>query len=51
MLRYFSQPIDGEAIPLEARIVTACDAFNAMVTTRAYRQAMPLTAATRVAAE
>ncbi len=32
----------GEAIPLEARIVSACDAFNAMVTTRSYRQAMPL---------
>jgi putative nucleotidyltransferase with HDIG domain len=32
----------GEAIPLEARIVSACDAFNAMTTTRSYRQAMPL---------
>jgi HD-GYP domain-containing protein (c-di-GMP phosphodiesterase class II) len=32
----------GEEIPLEARIVTACDAFNAMVTTRSYRKAMPL---------
>jgi putative nucleotidyltransferase with HDIG domain len=31
----------GEEIPLEARIVTACDAFNAMTTTRAYRVAMP----------
>ncbi len=35
----------GEAIPLEARIVAACDAFNAMTTTRSYRQAMPLGAA------
>jgi HD-GYP domain-containing protein (c-di-GMP phosphodiesterase class II) len=36
----------GEAIPLEARIIGACDAFNAMTTTRAYRQAMaPATAA------
>jgi putative nucleotidyltransferase with HDIG domain len=28
------------AIPLEARIVCACDAFNAMTTTRSYRKAM-----------
>jgi len=32
----------GEDIPLEARIVAACDAFNAMTTTRSYRSAMPL---------
>jgi putative nucleotidyltransferase with HDIG domain len=32
----------GEAIPLEARIVSCCDAFNAMTTTRSYRAAMPL---------
>jgi putative nucleotidyltransferase with HDIG domain len=30
----------GEAIPLEARVVAACDAFNAMTTTRSYRNAM-----------
>ena len=30
----------GERIPLEARIVSACDAFNAMTTTRSYRKAM-----------
>ncbi len=35
----------GEEIPLEARIVSACDAFNAMTTTRSYRQAMPLSEA------
>jgi putative nucleotidyltransferase with HDIG domain len=35
----------GEEIPLEARIVSTCDAFNAMVTTRSYRRAMPLNAA------
>ncbi len=29
-------------IPLEARIVSACDAFNAMTTTRSYRKAMSL---------
>jgi putative nucleotidyltransferase with HDIG domain len=30
-----------EAIPLEARIVACCDAWNAMTTTRSYREAMP----------
>ncbi len=30
----------GEAIPVEARIVTCCDAFSAMTTTRSYRKAM-----------
>src|SRR5690242_8495228 len=32
--------LKGEEIPLEARIVSACDAFNAMTTTRSYRRAM-----------
>jgi putative nucleotidyltransferase with HDIG domain len=31
----------GEQIPLEARIISCCDAFNAMTTTRPYRRAMP----------
>ncbi len=35
----------AQTIPLEARIVSACDAFNAMTTTRSYRQAMSLPAA------
>jgi putative nucleotidyltransferase with HDIG domain len=35
----------GEQIPIEARIVTACDSYNAMTTTRSYRQAMPVTEA------
>jgi HD-GYP domain-containing protein (c-di-GMP phosphodiesterase class II) len=35
----------GKAIPIEARIVTCCDAFSAMTTTRSYRKAMPLKAA------
>ena len=30
----------GEAIPIEARICSACDAFSAMTTDRAYRPAM-----------
>jgi HD-GYP domain-containing protein (c-di-GMP phosphodiesterase class II) len=32
----------GEEIPIEARIVTCCDAFSAMTTTRSYRKAMPV---------
>jgi putative nucleotidyltransferase with HDIG domain len=31
----------GEAIPLEARIITCCDAWNAMRTDRSYRRALP----------
>jgi putative nucleotidyltransferase with HDIG domain len=31
-----------EAIPLAARIVCCCDAFNAMTTDRSYRRALPL---------
>jgi HD-GYP domain-containing protein (c-di-GMP phosphodiesterase class II) len=32
--------LTGEEIPLEARIICACDAYNAMTTTRSYREAM-----------
>ncbi len=32
----------GEDIPLGARIVAVCDAYDAMVTTRPYRSAMPV---------
>ena len=32
----------GEQIPIEARIVSSCDAFSAMTTDRAYRDAMPV---------
>jgi putative nucleotidyltransferase with HDIG domain len=35
----------GAAIPHESRIVSCCDAFNAMTTDRAYRAAMTLDAA------
>jgi HD-GYP domain-containing protein (c-di-GMP phosphodiesterase class II) len=35
----------GEAIPVEARVICCCDAFNAMVTDRPYRGAMPLSEA------
>jgi putative nucleotidyltransferase with HDIG domain len=37
--------LKGGEIPLEARIVSCCDAFNAMTTTRSYRVAMPTEAA------
>jgi len=37
--------LEGERIPIEARIVCACDAFNAMTTNRPYRPAMALTEA------
>jgi HD-GYP domain-containing protein (c-di-GMP phosphodiesterase class II) len=37
--------LKGVAIPLEARIVSCCDAFNAMTTDRAYRPAMSVDAA------
>jgi len=30
----------GEVIPIEARIITACDSWNAMTTTRPYRAAL-----------
>jgi HD-GYP domain-containing protein (c-di-GMP phosphodiesterase class II) len=32
--------LQGEEIPLEARIICCCDAYNAMTTTRPYRKAM-----------
>jgi putative nucleotidyltransferase with HDIG domain len=32
----------SEAIPVAARIISACDAFNAMTTDRSYRKALPL---------
>jgi diguanylate cyclase (GGDEF)-like protein len=37
----------GEEIPLEARIIFACDAFHAMTTDRPYRQALPTEEARR----
>jgi HD-GYP domain-containing protein (c-di-GMP phosphodiesterase class II) len=35
----------GEEIPLIARIVSCCDAFNAMTTNRPYRKALPVSEA------
>jgi putative nucleotidyltransferase with HDIG domain len=35
----------GEGIPLEARIISCCDSWNAMRTDRSYREALPYDAA------
>jgi HD-GYP domain-containing protein (c-di-GMP phosphodiesterase class II) len=40
--RGYPDGFSGEEIPLAARIVCCCDAFNAMTTDRAYRKALPL---------
>ena len=37
--------LTGEAIPLEARIISACDTWNAMRTDRSYRKRLPFEAA------
>ena len=34
--------LSGDAIPIAARVITACDAFNAMTTDRPYRAALPV---------
>jgi HD-GYP domain-containing protein (c-di-GMP phosphodiesterase class II) len=36
----YPDALAGETIPIVARIVSCCDAFNAMTTTRSYRAAM-----------
>lgn len=36
--------LKGEEIPIESRIIHACDAFHAMASDRAYRKALPLDA-------
>jgi HD-GYP domain-containing protein (c-di-GMP phosphodiesterase class II) len=43
--RGYPDGLAGENIPLAARIVFACDAYNAMTTDRPYRDAMPSEAA------
>ncbi len=42
----FPDRLRGSAIPLPARIVAAADAFDAMTSARAYRDALPLKVAT-----
>ena len=36
----YPEGLAGTAIPVGSRIILACDAFNAMITTRPYREAM-----------
>ena len=43
--RGYPDGLTGEDIPLIARIVSCCDAFNAMTTDRPYRAALPLSQA------
>jgi HD-GYP domain-containing protein (c-di-GMP phosphodiesterase class II) len=43
--RGYPDGLAGEAIPIEARVVACCDAYNAMTTTRSYRDAMSADAA------
>jgi response regulator RpfG family c-di-GMP phosphodiesterase len=43
--RGYPDGLRGEEIPLLARIVSVTDAFDAMTTTRSYRQAMPIASA------
>jgi HD-GYP domain-containing protein (c-di-GMP phosphodiesterase class II) len=40
--RGYPDGLAGEAIPIESRIVSVCDAFSAMTTDRPYRPAMPI---------
>jgi two-component system, cell cycle response regulator len=37
--------LTGDEIPLGSRIVAVCDSWDAMTTTRAYRDAMPISEA------
>jgi HD-GYP domain-containing protein (c-di-GMP phosphodiesterase class II) len=43
----YPDALAGDAIPLEARIITCCDSYNAMTTTRSYRKALSAEVATR----
>ncbi|WP_053226097.1 HD-GYP domain-containing protein [Solirubrobacter soli] len=43
----YPDALAGDTIPLEARIITCCDSYNAMTTTRSYRKALSAEVATR----
>lgn len=43
----YPDQLQGNAIPIEARIILVCDAFDAMTTDRPYRKALPVEEATR----
>jgi hypothetical protein len=38
----YPRGLAGEAVPIDARIVGICDAFDAMTSTRPYRRGMPI---------
>lgn len=46
--RGYPQQLCGDAIPLDARIVGICDAFDAMTSTRPYRAGMPIEKALQI---
>jgi putative nucleotidyltransferase with HDIG domain len=43
----YPDELAAEAIPIEARIITVCDSWNAMTTTRSYREALTAEVAQR----
>ena len=49
--RGYPRGLAGEAVPLDARIVGICDAFDAMTSTRPYRRGMPIAKALEIIRE
>jgi len=49
--RGYPQRLQGKDIPLDARIVGICDAFDAMTSNRPYRRGMPVAQALSIIAE
>ena len=47
----YPRGLSGAAIPVDARIVGVCDAFDAMTSNRPYRQGMPIAKALGIVAE
>jgi response regulator RpfG family c-di-GMP phosphodiesterase len=45
--RGYPDGLEGDAIPLAARVISACDAFHAMIADRPYRPALDVDAALR----
>lgn len=44
----YPRGLSGEAVPIDARIVGICDAFDAMTSTRPYRRGMPVEQALQI---
>ncbi|MDQ6951924.1 MAG: HD-GYP domain-containing protein [Mariprofundaceae bacterium] len=44
----YPHALRGNDLPTDARIISICDAFDAMTSTRPYRQAMPITQALNI---